>query len=75
MADEIVRPEGGPAHLEDKEIVALVAYLQRAGDRHQGAPPVAAVAAAPAPGQRAGADPGRRPLMHGSFRHHEPCRA
>jgi cytochrome c oxidase cbb3-type subunit I/II len=46
IADQIAG-EGGPAHLEDKEIVALVAYLQRLGTDIK-APPVA-VSSGPAP--------------------------
>jgi cytochrome c oxidase cbb3-type subunit I/II len=48
LADEIVRA-GGPAGLESKEIVALVAYLERLGTDIRRAPAVAQFKPAPAP--------------------------
>ena len=48
LADEIVRA-GGPVGLESKEIVALVAYLERLGTDIRRAPAVAQVKPAPAP--------------------------
>ena len=48
IADEIVQ-QGGPAGLEDKEVVALIAYLQRLGvDYTNPAPPAEAAEATPA---------------------------
>jgi cytochrome c oxidase cbb3-type subunit I/II len=46
VAAQIVT-EGGPAGLEDKEIVALIAYLQRLGTDIKVKAPIAAVAPAP----------------------------
>jgi len=52
IADNIAK-QGGPKHLENKQIIALVAYLQRLGTDIKAAPPVdttTAAVAAPAAG-------------------------
>jgi cytochrome c oxidase cbb3-type subunit I/II len=49
IADSIVE-QGGPAGLEDKQVVAMIAYLQRMGtDLYQAAPPDAIPAVQPVP--------------------------
>ncbi len=45
IADQVVE-QGGPAGLEDKEVIALTAYLQRMGTDISKSPPVVEVAAA-----------------------------
>jgi cytochrome c oxidase cbb3-type subunit I/II len=45
-----IEAQGGPAGLEDREIVAMIAYLQRLGTDIKGATPVAARGGAPAKG-------------------------
>jgi cytochrome c oxidase cbb3-type subunit I/II len=54
VADRIAA-QGGPAHLEDKEIVALVAYLQRLGIDIRAAGAAANLDAGPAAAPPAGA--------------------